>query len=223
MNNKWPDSFDFEADQVCQSVFRSFIEGQIENLKAYDARRAKDATYIFHQHARRVAENARKVCLHMGLGTSVANNMYWALLPHDIGKTLLPVNVWDSPDKPDNMMKRLRRSHTLLGAQIAVEALGAERHPFKDLMLDIMVNHHEQMDGGGYQGKKAEDLSLPVRLSAIVEAFDGWSISRPHFGARDVSVPGVLKRMREEKSGMFDPDLFNAFAEMMMEEYKKRA
>ena len=72
-------------------------------------------------------------------------------------------------------------------------------HPFKDLMIDIMVNHHEQMDGQGTQEKPAEELSLPVRLAAIVEAYDGWRIWRPHYGERDISIPGVLERMREEK------------------------
>ena len=179
--------------------------------------------YVFHTHARRVAEDAYKACLHLGLGEIVANNMRWALLPHDIGKTRLPVVVWDTPDKPDDMMKRLRRTHTLLGAQMAQEALGTTKHPFKDLMVDIMINHHEQMDGGGYLGVPGKKLSMPVRLASIIEAFDGWSIPRPHFGRRDVSIPSVLKRIREEKSGMFDMDLFEAFADMKMVQQIKQA
>ncbi len=96
-------------------------------------------------------------------------------------------------------------------------------HPFKDLMLDIMKNHHEQMDGQGYHHIPGDQLSLPVRLAAIVEAFDGWSIPRPHFGDRDISIPAVLKRMETEKAGMFDPALFKAFAEMKLSGYNKTA
>jgi HD-GYP domain-containing protein (c-di-GMP phosphodiesterase class II) len=158
----------------------------------------------------------------MGLGDLVAENMYWAVLPHDIGKKLLPVEIWDQEEKPDGRIKQYRRTHTLLGVQIVVELLHDIEHPFKDLMIDIMAHHHEQMDGKGTQGVPAEQLSAPVRLAAIVEAYDGWRIWRPHYGDRDISPPGVLKRMREEKGAeIFDMELFEAFAEMKMNDYKE--
>ncbi len=214
----WPDSFDFETDALCQSVFKPFIEHQFEILKGYDAQRPSDTNYIFHEHAMRVAGNVKKTCLHMGLGARVANNMYWAILPHDIGKSRMPVDIWDIDEKPDEKMKSFRRTHTVLGAQIVEEELQGADHPFKDLMVDIMINHHEQMDGRGTHGTKAKDLSQPVRLSSIVEAYDGWRIWRPHFAGRDISPAAVLTRMKHEKPHMFDQTLFNAFKSMKMAE-----
>lgn len=216
----WPDDFDFETDGLCQSVFKLFIVNELEKLEAYDAQRPPDTNYVFYQHAERVARNVEKTCVHMGLGPTVARNMYWGLLPHDIGKRLLPSTIWDQEEKPDDTLKRLRRTHTELGVKIVDEAMDDIIHPFKNLMTDIMLNHHEQIDGKGYRGLTADQISKPVRLAAIVEAFDGWSIHRPHYGGRDTTVPGVLTRMRNEKSGFFDMDLFEAFAEMKMNEYK---
>ena len=216
----WPDDFDFETDGICQSAFKPFIVDELEKLEAYDAQRPPDITYIFHEHAERVARNVEKTCLHMGMSAITARNMYWALLPHDIGKRLLPTHLWDQEEKPDEMMKNLRRTHTELGVKLVDEALDDIEHPFRTLMSDIMMNHHEQMDGKGYHGLEANQISQPVRLAAIVEAFDGWSIYRPHFGGRDITIPGVLKRIRDEKSGFFDMELFEAFAEMKMNEYK---
>ena len=219
-NMQWPDNFDFETDDVCQSVFKPFIENELEELKAYDTRRDEDITYIFHEHAERVADNMKRTCLHMGLGETVANNMYWAILPHDIGKKNLPLDIWDTEDKPSDNLKKYRRTHTLLGAQIVQEYFPDIDHPFKDLMMDIMVNHHEQIDGQGTHDVDASKLSGPVRLAAIVEAYDGWRIWRPHYEDRDISIPAVLERMREEKGAdIFDMDLFESFAEMKMIEY----
>lgn len=220
-NSSWPDSFDFETDEICQNVFKPFIENELKALEEYDAQRPDDITYIFSEHALRVAENMKKTCLHMGLGETVANNMYWAILPHDIGKKNLPLDIWDTEEQPDNNLKQFRRTHTLLGAQIVQEYFPNIDHPFKDLMIDIMANHHEQMDGLGTHGKTADELSTPVRLAAIVEAFDGWRIWRPHYGDRDISVSGVLERMRTEKGAeIFDMDLFDAFAEMKMTDHE---
>lgn len=219
----WPTSFDFNTDETCQTVFKPFIEDEIASLKAYDERRPDDITYVFHEHAERVAQNMKKTCVHMGLGDIVANNMYWALLPHDIGKKNLPLEIWDTEDKPTSMLKKFRRTHTLLGAQIVQEYFPKIDHPFKDLMIDIMKNHHEQMDGNGTHGIMAGELSAPVRLAAIVEAYDGWRIWRPHYGDRDITITGVLTRMREEKgAAFFDMELFEYFAEMKMIEYKER-
>lgn len=228
MNNKtvqiWPDDFDFERDDICQKIIKPFITSQMETLKAYDENRSEqtpDITYIFHEHAERVAINVKRTCLHLGLGEVISNNMYWAVLPHDIGKKNLPLDVWDTEEKPDDTLKTFRRTHTLLGAQIAQEHLHDTHHPFKDLMIDIMANHHEHMDGSGTHHISGDKLSLPVRLAAIVEAYDGYRIWRPHFGDRDISPEGVLNRMHNEKGAqIYDMGLLNAFTEMKMMDYK---
>lgn len=218
----WPDDFDLRETPEIGERIQSFIQDQMDDLRAYDAQRPDGINYIFHEHAQRVAINMKRTCLHLGLGELVAENMHLATLPHDIGKKNLPVNIWDNEEKPDSSVKQYRRTHTLLGAQIAEKHLHDIDHPFKDLMIDIMANHHEQMDGNGTHGKTAEALSKPVRLAAIVEAYDGWRIWRPHYGGRDISPPGVIKRMREEKGAeIFDMDLFEAFAEMKMLDYKE--
>ena len=219
---EWPNQLHFEKDPTCQRVFKPFILSQLHKLKHLDEQRPPDITYIFHEHALRVAIDVRKTCLHLGLSKRVAENMYWATLPHDIGKINIPLEIWDFEEKPDERIKTMRRSHTDLGAEIVNKEIKVA-HPFKDLMIDIMRNHHEQMDGGGYHGTAGDQLSLPVRLVSIVEAFDGWSIPRPHFGDRDTSVPAVLERMKAEKAHMFDPALFKAFAEVKLAQYNKTA
>ena len=100
INVTFAENFNFETDPVCQGTFKPFIENELEQLKQYDEQRPDDITYIFHEHAARVANNMRKTCLHMKLGDIVANNMYWAILPHDIGKKNLPVELWDTEEKP---------------------------------------------------------------------------------------------------------------------------
>jgi len=226
MENTWPDHFDLRETPSTGNRFRNFIAEQLDALEMYDQQRqniaSSEVTYIFHEHAQRVAENVKRTCLHMGLGELVAENMYWAVMPHDIGKRLLPVEIWDQEEKPCGQLKKVRRTHTMLGAQIVEKVFTDLNHPFKDLMIDIMRHHHEQMDGNGTHGVPGEQLSAPVRLVAIIEAYDGWRIWRPHYGDRDISPPGVLKRMREEKGAeIFDMALFEQFAEVKMEDYKE--
>lgn len=224
----WPDGFDVRTDDLFQTRIRPFIELQMAELAAFDEQRAAwvaehmpadyQMNYIFSEHAARVANDMRGAALHMGLGDMVAENLYWAMLPHDIGKKALPIDLWDMTGKPDGDLKALRRSHTARGVAIMDEMLNF-KHPFVDLMRDIMLHHHEQMDGGGFLGLEGASLSDPVRLACIIESFDGYSIPRYHFGDRDVSPAGVLARMKDEKGdALYDMDLFASFAA-----YKTRA
>ena len=223
--NDWPEDYDVTADPVFDTTIKPFIEGQLAALEQLDRERAEwvkrnlpgeyEITYIFHEHTYRVAEDARQTAAVMGLPENVQQNLYWAALAHDCGKTQLPADLWDMVEKPENEIKAARRKHTVLGAELIQDKLGNTDHPFISLMHDIALQHHEQMDGGGPLGLKGDDLSMPVRLVAIVESFDGYSIPRPHFGDRDVSVNGVLTRMRDEKGAeLYDMDLFESFAKM---------
>jgi HD-GYP domain-containing protein (c-di-GMP phosphodiesterase class II) len=129
-------------------------------------------------------------------------------------------------EKPEDDIKNLRRTHVDLGLAMVDQAIKdgelPDQHPFIALMRDIMLNHHEQMDGKGFRGIKGDALSLPVRLACIVESYDGYSIARPHFGDRDISPEGVLARMRDDKGAdLYDMELFNAFAQYKRDSIRK--
>ena len=49
------------------------------------------------------------------------------------------------------------------------------------LMLDMIVNHHERLDGTGYpRGIAAEKLSRATRIMAIVDVYDALMTDGPH-------------------------------------------
>ncbi len=221
--NIWPDGFIWSSPPDIGARIEDFIDNALTALEELDEARAEwvsenlpedyEMTYFFRDHTLRVAEDVKNTCLHMGLSDDVAENMYMAMLVHDIGKTQLPVDLWDMVEKPEDDIKAKRRSHTELGIEIVKDEFGDLEHPFIDLMRDIMLHHHEQMDGNGYLGLTGDKLSAPVRLACIVESFDGYSIARPHFGERDISNEGVITRMRDEKgAALYDMELFEAFA-----------
>jgi HD-GYP domain-containing protein (c-di-GMP phosphodiesterase class II) len=226
--SEWPEGFDLNDKSPVTRAIKTFIESSLLALKEYDERRREwvkenlpghyRTTYWFYEHSRRAAKNIHKTALHIGLSPRAAQNLHDAMLAHDFGKLQLPVDLWDMIDKPGDDIKKKRRRHTELGVQMVRDALPYE-HPFIDLMVDIMLNHHEQMDGNGYRGIAGSQLSKPVRLASIVEAYDGWRTWRPHYGGRDITAAGVIERMRNEKAAaFFDMNLFEGFAEAMMKE-----
>lgn len=194
-----------------------YIVDRMRDLAIYDGTRPQGHVYEFHHHAERVAGLLRDFALYMGWTQGHAETLYWACLPHDIGKTALPVSIWDSAEKPTKEEKALRRTHVAEGLNIVRnhfdDAMLAT--PFLRILLDIMENHHESLDGTGLFRKTAGDLSLIARMACICDSFDGWRVFRPHFGDRDISADGVITRMETEKEGQFDKDLLRLFRAMM--------
>ena len=223
---KYASGFDFENDPICQEHFKPFIEDTLTTLKNLDKQRLKRAhtEYIFHEHAPRVAKLTEDFCLHLGMDEKTARNMFWATLPHDLGKFLVEderfenaAHIWEEfKDKPSDDIFDLRRTHGDLGAEFMEECFArnteAKNHPFFSLMHDIAQKHHESLDGNGPLKIEAAEITAPVRLVAIIEAFDGYTIKRAHFPQnRDTSPAGALVHMAK-KTEQFDQDLFRKFS-----------
>lgn len=198
--------------------YHDFAESELDQLKAYDALRPLGHVYPFPSHVRRVASNMRNLALAMDMPSERAETLYWASLLHDAGKRLLPVEIWDVEGKPDGATKRLRRQHTALGVKIINDTFGEDDDDeFLVLTRDLMAHHHEAMDGSGWLGMSGAQLSLEARMLCICDAYDGYSVWRPHFGSRDISPEGVIRRMETEKAGHFDDAIFPVFKKLKLE------
>lgn len=204
---------------IVEERFKNFISGQMKNLEAYDGLRPANHPYEFHLHSERVAQSIKDLAIRIGYNEMMAECLFWATLPHDIGKIALPVEVWDLKDRPTELERAERRSHTVHGLDIIQNEYGMEcqSNPFLRLLCDIMQNHHESLDGTGYQGKEAFELTREVRMVCICDAFDGWSVRRPDFADdRDLSPKAVIRRMETEKTGQFDTDILKSFKEIKL-------
>lgn len=206
---------------IRRKTWESYIEYIMERLVQYNAQRPAGHPYPFHEHSRRVAVLMKNFALHLGWDAENAQTLYWATLPHDIGKTALPVEIWDKEDKPSDEEKAKRRTHVQEGLNLIKREFDQAEleKPFTRLLLIIMENHHEALDGSGLFGKHDDQIDLISRMSCICDSFDGWSVERPHFGDRDISIKSVLNRMKVEKSGQFDSELLKQFEKMLSVAY----
>jgi putative two-component system response regulator len=74
----------------------------------------------------------------------------------------------------------------------------------------IALAHHERWDGKGYpQGRDGNDILLEARLVSLADFYDALTHDRPYRSAwpRD----RVLKNIRRERGGQFDPEIVDAF------------
>jgi HD-GYP domain-containing protein (c-di-GMP phosphodiesterase class II) len=83
--------------------------------------------------------------------------------------------------------------------------------------LDIPYCHHEQWDGTGYpRGLKGEEIPLAARLFSIVDVYDALTSNRPYRAAWPKNK--ALDHIQELSGSQFDPQVVDAFLQMMGEE-----
>lgn len=125
-------------------------------------------------------------------------------LVHDVGKAVMPLDVLNKPGKLTADEFTVIQTHPERGHVLLVDGEGVA-----DLILDVVLHHHERMDGTGYPHKLAgEQISLFARMGAVCDVYDAITSNRPYKAGWDPAES--IARMASWK-GHFDSVIFNAF------------
>src|SRR5437667_6854181 len=129
---------------------------------------------------------------HLGMREDDQRRLTRAALLHDVGNAFIPVAILDKPAKLSDEEKTLIRKHPRLG----YDALAAQGG-FPPEMLDVVLHHHELLDGTGYpNGLRGNQISDIVRLTTIVDIHAALVEKRAYRVAfKHLTGCGVLTRM----------------------------
>ena len=123
---------------------------------------------------------------------------------HDVGKAVMPPALLNKPGRLTEAEFDIIRSHPERGRALLTEGRGATPQ-----MLDVVLHHHEKMDGSGYPEKlSGKAISLIARMGAICDVYDAVTSNRPYKHGWDPAES--IARMAGWK-GHFDTALFGAF------------
>ncbi|MEY9180405.1 putative nucleotidyltransferase with HDIG domain [Bradyrhizobium sp. USDA 326] len=141
---------------------------------------------------------------HLGMRDDDQRRLTRAALLHDVGKAFVPAWLLDKPGKlTDEEMAEVRQ-HPRRG----YEALAAQGG-FPPEMLDVVLHHHEFLDGSGYpNGLSSNQISDIVRLTTIVDIYAALVEKRAY------RMPFTHSRaftMMEGMGGKLDQQLLQAF------------
>jgi putative nucleotidyltransferase with HDIG domain len=102
---------------------------------------------------------------HLGMREDDQRRLTRAALLHDVGKAFIPVAILDKPGTLTEPEMQTIRQHPRLGYDALVKQGG-----FPPEMLDVVLHHHELLDGTGYpDGLRGDEISDIVRLTTIVD------------------------------------------------------
>lgn len=130
-------------------------------------------------------------------------------LLHDVGKSLIPLNILNAPRRLNDQEMGIMKRHPLLGYDYL-----KKNAAIPDEVLQIAIEHHEQFCGGGYpKGLSGKNISVIGRIAAIVDVFDALSSKRVYKDLMPFSKAlSILYSMRGKE---FFPGMVERFIRLL--------
>jgi len=185
----------------------TWICGAPHGMKSYMGDTAKVITSTVKSgnrftigHQRRVAELACAIAQEMGLTSDQIHAIHIAGLVHDIGKACVPMGILIKPGRLDETEFSLVVSH----CQAGYDMLKGVRFPWP--VADIVLQHHERMNGSGYpSGMCGDEISIEARILGVADVVEAMTSHRPYRAALDIEK--AMDELLQNSGILYDPDV----------------
>lgn len=197
-----------KLSETYQKLEQSYLES-IQTVR-YTVE-AKD-TYT-RGHSDRVSAFSVMLGKKLGLSKEDLHKLEIGGLFHDVGKIGVPDNILQKSDSLTEEEYSEIKSHPTIGAHILSTAT-----IFKDI-IPIVKYHHENFDGTGYPSRlKGNDIPYLARITAVVDSFDAMTSRRVY--RNSLSIQSVIDEIAKNKGTQFDPEIAEAFLDILRNDYK---
>lgn len=167
---------------------------------------ARDSHIAGHHH--RVGRLVRLIGEALHLSAHQIEGLSLAAAVHDIGELFVPEELLKKPGPLTASEFEQVKFHTESGAGL-LEQVSLE------WPLDQMVlQHHERMDGSGYpRGLKGDEILFEARVIAVAEVIDAMHSPRPYREALDEAA--VREELRSGRGRLYDEHVVDAALKLL--------
>ncbi len=149
-------------------------------------------------HQKRVSRLATAIAREMGYTEEKVNFIKIAALVHDVGKASIPAEILNKPNKLARVEYNLIRTHSQIGYNILKDI------NFPWAVKEIVLQHHERIDGSGYpRGFKDDEILMEAKIIAVADVVEAMSSHRPHRPV--LSIKEALEEISQNRGILYDP------------------
>jgi putative nucleotidyltransferase with HDIG domain len=154
-------------------------------------------------HQRRATEIARAIAFEMGLSKQLIEGIRMAGIIHDLGKISVPAEILSKPGKLSDSEFSLIKQHPQTGYEIL------KGIDFKWQVADIVLQHHERLDGSGYPyNLQKDEILLEARIIGVADVMEAMSSHRPYRPA--LGIDEAFEEITMNRGILYDPDVVDA-------------
>jgi PAS domain S-box-containing protein len=126
---------------------------------------------------------------------------------HDVGKIVVPTEILTRPSQLSSEEFALVMLHAKAGRDV----LATIDFPWP--VADMVVQHHERLDGSGYPDHlKGDQIVLGARILAVADTVEAMTNHRPY--RPSLGLDQALSTVQEGAGTLFDPDVVAACLQM---------
>lgn len=191
-----------EVDAVVSDFVADIKENGDACLNLLDLAEMDDYTYTH-------SVNVSTLCIALGLALNLEEdkviNVGTAGLLHDIGKTLIDIDIINKPGKLNEEEWAIMRNHPTYSYQI----LKAQNR-FGPAVLNGVLLHHENYNGKGYPlGITAEKSNIYAQIISVCDVFDAITSKRSYKDAATYSE--AFTHIMDNTGTKFHPKISQVF------------
>jgi PAS domain S-box-containing protein/putative nucleotidyltransferase with HDIG domain len=161
-------------------------------------------------HQVRVTALAAAIATEMGLPADQIEAIEVAGMVHDLGKIQTPAEILSKPGEISELEHNLIKTHPQAGYDI----LKGIHFPWP--IADIVLQHHERLDGSGYpHGLKDSEILLAARILSVADVVEAMSSHRPYRAS--LGIDAALAEIAAHRGTLFDPQVVDACTHLIQE------
>ena len=160
------------------------------------------------EHQKRVAVLVVKIAEKLNYSLDKIHGVYLAALIHDIGKLNISSEILNKAQHLSKEENNALRKHPV----IAYNMISDIEYPWP--VKDIIVQHHELLDGSGYPyGLSAKDILEESRILTVADVSEAICTIRPYKEA--YGVKEAIKELNIGKETKYDKTAANVCIEII--------
>ena len=185
----------------------ALIRALYQTVNALSVAIAERDTYT-SQHQNGTATIARVLSEILGMDIEMRKGLRVAATLHDVGKIAVPTAILNKPAKLSPAEMDLVRQHPEAGYRIL------EGVEFPWPVAEIVLQHHERLDGSGYpRGLAGDDILVEARVIAVADTIESMLCDRPY--RRGASPKIVIAELEAHRGSTLDAAVVDAALPML--------
>ena len=154
-------------------------------------------------HQQRVADLSRCIAREIRFSENEIEGIYIAAAIHDIGKISLPAEILAKPVPLSDIEVSLIQAHCQTGYDI----LKGIEFPWP--IAEIVLQHHERLDGSGYpRGFAGDDILMAARIIGVADVVETMASHRPY--RPSIGIDKALEEITQNKGILYEPLVVDA-------------
>lgn len=162
-------------------------------------------------HQRRVANICSRIATELRLPTDQVHGLHLAASIHDLGKIGIPAEILAKPRRLTAMEFGMIKEHPNIGFNILKDV------SFPWPIAQIIVQHHERIDGSGYpMGLKGEEMLMESKILAVADVVEAMASHRPYRAA--LGIEAALSEIMLQRGITLDAQVVDACLRIFREQ-----